>query len=185
MPALPDENNKSLPFQSISQRASLIAALRDFFLADGRDSLAEALAMLPGANSCEIMDLPGLEYEFNRLFVGPEAPLAPPYASVYLEKEPRLMGETSQMIARFYEALGLKTSIAGLPPDFLGLELEACLVLESWLAESDNGDLRRASQFLSRHMNEWLPLFLGRMRSWPLSPVMANIADLIDEWLKV
>lgn len=178
------EHNQSYIWQSISQQAALALDLRDFFLAENCYARAEVLGGLSSLPALQGADPLELEYEFNRLFIGPDMPLAPPYASVYLEKEPRLMGETTQIIARFYTALGLENSIAGLPPDFLALELEAWLVLEEMLAESYCADLIKARKFLVDHLKSWLPLFLGRLKNCQLSPAMAHIAGLLDEWLR-
>lgn len=157
-------------------------ALRDFFLASGLAELEKALASMPEFADVAAEDIQDLEYEFNRLFIGPQPPLAPPYASVYLEKEPRLMGESTQRIARFYEALGLEVSIAGLPADFLALELEAWLAVQTLASQST--DTQKARQFLWQHLQSWLPQFTRRMRETSLSRIMAKIADLLDCWLE-
>lgn len=94
------------------------------------------------------------------------------------------MGETTQTIGRFYDALGLKPSLAGMPPDFIALELEAWHALDPCNGETENADLCQARHFLWKHMNSWLPLFTKRMRTCRLSSSMAKIADLVDEWLK-
>ena len=58
------------------------------------------------------------EYAFNRLFVGPQAVPAPPYASVYLEAEPRLMGNAATDMREILQALGLAAP-EGQPDDFI------------------------------------------------------------------
>lgn len=180
----PNTQHKEISgFPSIGS-AALAEALRDFFLASTGEEMAHALALLPGFTNAPEEFEDGLEYEFNRLFIGPQPPLAPPYASVYLEREPRLMGEATLEIGRFYEALGFGVSIAGLPADFLALELEAWLLLETLAKENPHEDIERARQYLWNHLHDWLPLFTGRMRECALSPAMKKIADLLDEWLQ-
>lgn len=91
----------------------MAVALRDFFIAANTGQILQALHNMPGICASGLTEL---EYEFNRLFIGPAPPPAPPYASVYLEKESRLMGETTMAIARFYDALGLRPAREGIPP---------------------------------------------------------------------
>lgn len=173
------EDNQDCAFQSTSSHENLTTALRDLFIAVNNTDLLEALNALPGI--C-VSDVTELEYEFNRLFVGPIPPLAPPYASVYLEKEPRLMGETTLAIARFYNALGLRPSREGVPADFLPLELEASLAICN--LPGNKSEMKLAMRFLCEHMNSWLPLFTGRLRSCDLSPTMTAVADLLEIWLE-
>lgn len=75
----------------------ILEALRDFFLArdaTGMQAAYRSLALqesgAPAAGDWSV-----LEFAFNRLFVGPQAVPAPPYASVYLDEQPHLMGPTS------------------------------------------------------------------------------------------
>lgn len=49
---------------------------------------------------------------------------APPYGSVYLEAESRLMGETTMQVAAWYKQLGLSHDGEGEPVDYLPTELE-------------------------------------------------------------
>lgn len=184
MDSISPQDEQSFAFQSTGSVFDLAVALRDFFLARNGEDLAGALKKLPGGDLLRETDLTGLEYEFNRLFIGPQAPLAPPYASVYLEREPRLMGNAAHDMALFYRALGLRVCLRGMPADFLGLELEAWLALESLIAEGESAELIRATQYLRAHMQSWLPLFTARMRACPLSAPMAKIVKLTDEWLQ-
>ena len=70
---------------------SLAMALRDFFSAGCAAELADAVPALCAGRTLGEDEARELEYEFNRLFVGPQAVPAPPFASIYLEKEPQLM----------------------------------------------------------------------------------------------
>lgn len=157
-------------------------ALRDFFLATSGDELACALANLQELPEPGRSELSELEYEFNRLFVGPAPPEAPPYASVYLEAEPVLMADSTAEIGRFYAALGLKEPTGGLPPDFLPLELEAWVALKC-MSEAIP-DVMLARQFLMTHLGKWLPSFIAKMRKAGLSPVMAQVASALEAWLQ-
>ncbi|MFW6241995.1 MAG: molecular chaperone TorD family protein [Thermodesulfobacteriota bacterium] len=78
-----------------------VAALRDFFLAGDGDALKKAFAILAPSFDREapfVEDWEAAEFVFNRLFVGPAALEAPPYASVYLDEEPVVMGQTTRNV---------------------------------------------------------------------------------------
>lgn len=71
-----------------------LSALSDFFLARTGSDLATAFTILADNNAStddtedpERIDWEAAEFVFNKLFVGPMAPQAPPYASCYLSAE--------------------------------------------------------------------------------------------------
>ena len=113
------------------------------------------------------MDWDEAEFAINRHFVGPMTLEAPPYASTYLETEPRLMGETTLKVRRIYEMAGLSSPLQGrLPDDHLGIELDAALGL-SGMAEAVAAEEPRAlwRYFLHEHLGVWLPRFIERARN--------------------
>jgi TorA maturation chaperone TorD len=66
-----------------------------------------------------------LRVDYAALFVGPFELLACPYGSVYLEKEYRLFGRTTEQVERLYHQAGLQTEPdAGFIPDHIAVELE-------------------------------------------------------------
>ncbi len=67
--------------------------LRDFFFSVHGREMAAAVSQLEKVSfpAPEVTDWEAVEYDFNRLFVGPMALEAPPYASFYLDPEPLLM----------------------------------------------------------------------------------------------
>lgn len=173
--------NEADAFSSIKSRYALALALRDFFAAGSCQEIESALRRLPGMPRLDASALRELEYEFNHLFTGPAAPVAPPYASVYLEKEPTLMGSSTIDVARFYKALGLMEPTGGVPPDFLPLELEAWAALIS-LADGEEC-AAQARRYWIGHLDSWLPLFIKSMRRERLSEAMAGVAALLEAWL--
>ena len=62
------------------------------------------LSSLPSRDEDSIREA---EYAFNRLFVGPGPVPAPPYASVYLDAEPLLMGQAAVSMRELIWSLGL------------------------------------------------------------------------------
>jgi putative dimethyl sulfoxide reductase chaperone len=88
---------------------------------------AEAGRLLPAAPAPPALDASTVELEtaytdlfINRLGGAP----APPYGSVYLERDERLMGQTTLHVAEAYRSEGLSLEGSGEPPDFLPTELE-------------------------------------------------------------
>ncbi len=170
-----------------------LIALRDFFAAQhGRQvSAAAAAVQATCAGTCPDEDADELEFAFNRLFVGPAAPLAPPYASAYLDPERRLMGDTTGRAAAVYEAMGLRSALAGeLPEDHLAMELDAALALRALVAaqpqpldaQSPLALLRR--YFIQEHMAKWIPALVADIHAAPdLPPVFYQVAHGLAQWL--
>jgi len=109
-----------------------------------------------------------LAIDHARLFVGPFALLAPPYGSVYLEGERRLMGASTLAAGECYHEVGLEVA-AGFngTPDHIAVELEFMhfLVVKE-LDALTGGHLDRAQNlrqkqraFLERHLAAWVPDF--------------------------
>jgi putative dimethyl sulfoxide reductase chaperone len=144
-----------------------LAALRDLFIARDGSEMQRALAGLARAkDEPEPPTGPDeLEFAFNRLFVGPAEVSAPPYASIYLEDEPRLMGQATLDIRRFYHLIGLVSPWQGsVPDDHISLELDALLRLNQGLAASPNPELQALRAWLLEdHMARWVPGFVQRL----------------------
>lgn len=96
--------------------------------------------------------------EYARLFLGPFKLAAPPYGSVYLEQEGRIMGESTIAVARLYQDLGISLSEDTRDmPDHIAAELEFMYFLTSSgrnaLFDSDReraGDFIRTGQLFLR-----------------------------------
>ena len=142
-----------------------LRALRDFFFARNAFELSMAYRELAETGEgARAIDWKDVEFGFNKLFVGPAAPIAPPYASVYLEPEPRTMGETTLLVRRIYQMLGLKCPHEGvIPDDHISLELDACLHMREGVLNSGSEQLRSLYHyFLNRHMQHWIPAFVTK-----------------------
>jgi TorA maturation chaperone TorD len=183
-----------LPSQADDQ-VRVAAALRDFFIAADAGHMAEAytrLAEATGGEAPEPDDWEAIEFAFNELFVGPKAPLAPPYGSVYLEPEPQFMGPTTIQVRHLYGAMGLVAPGEGsFPDDHLSLELDAHLrikaAMEGGLDRSEDGlhwgELWR--YFLEDHLGVWVPLFAGRVRRAEGVPdPILFVVDQLTGWLE-
>lgn len=110
-----------------------------------------------------------LVYEFNRLFVGPQSPPAPPYESVYRNGERQVMQVSTLDVRRWYRSEGL--SLAGRsnePDDYIATELEfAAYLLSNALERYQKNQPQKAeayienyNAFYQNHLAVWLPSFV-------------------------
>lgn len=175
--------------------ARLLPALRDFFMACDEAELAAAYDAVCAAESLRGVRLPPSDsqdweqtiFGFNRLFVGPMALLAPPFASVWLEPEPYLMGASTLDARHVYQALGLESPVPGkLPDDHVSLELDALAAVHAALDET-HAPLLRALQrhFLESHVLQWMPQFCARILELEQTPAaISSVAASLFSWLE-
>lgn len=164
--------------QCIPSQPEQIIALRDFFASKNSNDLKNACGKLGLPRDAHATNWRDVEYAFNRLFVGPMAVHAPPYASVYLEPEAKCMGQTTLEVRALYGELGLAAPNLGgngvLPDDHIALELDAVLALltvEDWSRRFDRqnaiGDESRMHlSWLANHMGAWVPQFYEKVQQY-------------------
>lgn len=112
--------------------------------------------------------LDALKVDYAKLFVGPYSLLAPPYGSVYLEGERKVMGESTLAVREIYRSFGLDTS-ENFPetPDHIAAELEFMYFLVTKEIEAMvSGDVEAAleyldqqQKFLEAHLGAWVADF--------------------------
>lgn len=179
--------------EKMSQNAehfmSLAMALRDFFSAGCAVELADAFPALSSGKRLSDAEARELEFEFNRLFIGPDAVPAPPFASVYLEKEPQLMGRSTLEVRELYLGLGLAVPSGGAPDDFLPYEMEAwvrlCALESEAPAQEGREAIREARRWLVlEHMALWMPRFIERASASAPSPIMTDVLKTLENWLQ-
>ncbi|MHB1652730.1 MAG: TorD/DmsD family molecular chaperone [Desulfitobacteriaceae bacterium] len=101
---------------------------------------------------------------------------APPYASVYLDKEGLVMGEEAFAVQAAYSAAGYGVSQEGKEiPDHLGVELEFLALLASDQADEVMEDFRQ------RHLLPFLRVILPKIRQ-AQRPVFSAAAELLENW---
>jgi TorA maturation chaperone TorD len=121
-----------------------------------------------------------LAAEHARLFVlnSPRVP-AQPYGSYWLERERRLMGDSSMEVRDLMARHGIRTDPeSGLLPDHIVAETE---VLAWLLAEDD--DTRSSRQALLEHLRAWTPHFTAALRNAEPLPRYRLAADLLDRFI--
>jgi len=168
----------------VTERKALYAFLAALFSYPDRELLdrlqrEEAAAMarlLPAVSPPPAPESTLLELEvahtdlFINRFGG--AP-APPYGSVYLEQDARLMGQTTLHAAEAYRGQGLSLDASSEPADYLPTELEFLYYLvdqeEGALDRRDPAAARTASEHQARFcrtlLHPWIPAFCDRLEA--------------------
>jgi len=164
--------------------------LRDFYMFSQRETLIQSVKKLEIYCGAHVTfpallsdsDWQDAEYDFNRLFVGPQALLAPPYASVYIESEPQLMGRSAQEIRRLLHALGLSARDENqIPDDHISYEIELCLLLVKYAPQQPIYE-EALVWLVSDHMSRWLPKFIARTERGGQTPLLFAISKVLSLW---
>lgn len=132
-----------------------------------------------------------LAVEHAVLFIGPFELPSPPYGSVYLEKNNRLMGDTTMEVKKIYAEAGLKLNVQE-PPDHISFELEFIQYLFSQekealnRGESDNAQslTTMRNDFLRVYLASWVPRFCEKIRAWTKDMFYRNLADCLENFIK-
>jgi TorA maturation chaperone TorD len=110
-------------------------------------------------------DLGELKIDFARLFVGPYSLLAPPYGSIYLERERKIMGDSTLDLLETYRHAGVDLSDNFRDaPDHIAAELEFMYFLIFKQVEAiRNSDIEmtlsfieKQRAFLGEHLGAWV-----------------------------
>ena len=126
-----------------------------------------------------------LAIDFSRLFVGPYHLLAPPYGSVYMEDERRVMGDSTMDVRNRYNKAGLDLSEQFKDaPDHIAAELEFMYYLiykeieaiNTGSAENISEQLIRQKYFLCEHLCNWSSQFACRVESEAQTGFYRNLA---------
>lgn len=127
-------------------------------------------------------------YEFNRLFIGPKPPAAPPYESVYLSSQRLVMQEQTLAVRKMYLAENLQAvNQWNMPDDFIAAELEFAGYLLTRAVEEWNGENVVRGQYYSEfytkfwaeHLGLWLGAFTETIRQASKLPVFLAVAQLL------
>jgi TorA maturation chaperone TorD len=104
-----------------------------------------------------------------------------------------LCGPSSNWAQQAYAAQGVETAPdAGVPPDYIGTELEFMYFLARHeLAARATGDAvaldavtQSQTEFVVLHLAHWLPAFIARIRAAEPGPVFGAIVDLLENVLR-
>jgi DMSO reductase family type II enzyme chaperone len=131
-----------------------------------------------------------LEMEYNRLFVGPGRPQAPPYESYYRDNWGLVMGPSARDVERRYAEAGLAMAPDHRDlPDHVATELGFMAYLamqEAKVKDEERGTWReRERLFLQDHLCVWLPLFCGRVKEASRHPFYTALAELTETFVSL
>ncbi len=136
--------------------------------------------------------LQALTVDFSKLFVGPFSLLAPPYGSVYLENEKRVMGESTASAGEYYAREGLAMADRFQEaPDHIAAELEFLHFLYAKelaaMAEGDRTTSRRyfaqRQEFLREHLGQWVSPFAAAVKQEAGTSFYKHLASLTEMFL--
>jgi TorA maturation chaperone TorD len=119
-----------------------------------------------------------LPVAWQRLFIGPWALPAPPWGSVWLDKESVLFGDSTLALREWMRATGI--GLAGHstePEDHFG----TLLLLAAWLCES--GQDEAFTQLLAWHLLPWSGRFLSVFIAEAGNPFYQALGQLAQETL--
>ena len=165
-------------------------ALRDFFLAENAAELkvaTQSLFDLQKKSLPESMDWEALEFAFNRLFIGPMEVIAPPFASVYLDDERYVMGQSTREMRDLYHLVGLTSPWENrIPDDHISIELDACLHFHQTIESTGYSELQPIYFHMLNHLDCWVPQFIEQMKtSSDLPEPLQMLGELLLNWLEV
>ena len=134
-----------------------------------------------------------LEKEYTRLFITayPKV-VAPPYSSMYLNKERLVWGRSTSEVARLYEAAGLSIHKDFHDiPDHIAAELEfASYLIVEQQKDRENGSTpgeelcSLGQRFLEEHLFRWAPSFLKQILECSTAVFYRDIALTAREFLE-
>lgn len=111
--------------------------------------------------------------EYRRLFVGPAKKAAPPWGSVYTDRDQVVFGLSTLDLREWLRGNGIEVrrGKSGEPEDHIGTMLE----LMAWLADNRPELL---GDYLQHHLLTWAPHFLALMQDATTDAFFAGLAAL-------
>jgi TorA maturation chaperone TorD len=140
-----------------------------------------------------LKDLEELKIDFARLFVGPYSLLAPPYGSIYLERERKIMGNSTLYLLETYRNAGVDLSDNFRDaPDHIAAELEFMYFLVFKEVEAlENSDIERTFGFLEKqraflreHLGAWVFDFAESIEEKAEDDFYKNLARATKAFVK-
>ena len=168
----------SLLLKEISDLDAVCAG-EDWPFADA-DSASRALhAMKEGLSAFADEDsLQDLALEYRRLFVGPGLLAAPPWGSVYTDRECVVFGDSAIELGQWMREKGIGLLYGEEEPvDHIG----RMLLLMAWIARNQPGDI---AEFLEKHLLTWAPHFTHVVERSSYSAFYRGVAILTRSTLK-
>lgn len=130
--------------------------------------------------------------DYSKLFVGPSELKAPPYGSVYLDKERKVMGDSTMEVIEVYRSAGLSINDDFKElPDHIAVELEFMYYLifkEIEAFEKSEMDaaldyIRMQQAFLDRFLGRWVGSFCEKIKEGTDNKFYLALADCISAFI--
>ncbi|MDP2279677.1 MAG: molecular chaperone TorD family protein [Nitrospirota bacterium] len=130
---------------------------------------------------------------YAKLFVGPNELLAPPYGSIYLDGEKKLMGDSTMEVIKMYEEQGLSidSEFRNLP-DHITVELEFMYYLifkEAEAFEKSETDkalnfIKTQELFLDKFLARWVKPFCDKIKQGADNEFYNSLADCLSVFIE-
>ena len=136
-------------------------------------------------DSFKVTSLQKLQIEYSRLFVGPFQLGAPPYSSVYLDKQGLVMGESTQQAVEFYVKAGLDPAREIYePPDHIRIELEFMyFLLFKKVMNEENQWQDLSCEFMEKHISHWAFAFTKKLTDRTENKFYSELSNLLELFL--
>lgn len=131
--------------------------------------------------------------DYAKLFVGPTELLAPPYGSIYLDVEKRVMGDSTMEVIKVYEEQGLAMDreFRNLP-DHITAELEFMYylifkeveALEKSESDKALGFIKTQGLFLEKFLKKWAAPFCDKIKQGTDNEFYMSLAYCVSAFIE-
>jgi TorA maturation chaperone TorD len=130
--------------------------------------------------------------DYSKLFVGPFEIKSPPYGSVYIEKDRKVMGNSTMEVMELYREAGLAISNDFKElPDHIAVELEFMYYLvfkEIEAFEESEMDtvfnyIKMQQAFLDRFLRQWVAPFCEKIKEGTDNKFYLALADCVSAFI--
>ncbi|AMG67280.1 Tat proofreading chaperone DmsD [Providencia stuartii] len=130
-----------------------------------KQAIADKMAIIQTDNET-------LDDAYQRLFIGPYALPAPPWGSVWLDKENVIFGESTLQLREWMQHNQIDICLTqNEPEDHFGL----LLMMVAWVAENNPAKL---NELLAQHILPWGVHYLNKMQADAHFPFYVGLAEL-------
>lgn len=132
--------------------------------------------------------------DYTRLFLGPTQIIAKPYGSVWLERQDKLMGESTVKVLELYQECGFEMDEEFRElPDHIAAELEFLYLLiyrenearRNGKPEALEAKAALRKRFLDEHLGRWVGPFTAAMRAGAQCAFYRVLAELTERFVRM
>ena len=178
-----------LPKKEVFIQEGLLPTLKGLLLDVCPSCSVYASAM---CNALENSSENELALEYARLFVGPFELKAPPYGSLYIDREKRVMGDSTVAVMKLYQEAGLDISEDFRElPDHVAVELEFMYylifkeieALEKFEKETAMRYLKLQDTFKHEFLGKWIALFCKKIKDEAENNFYVSLSDCLSDFV--